>query len=170
MKVTLMFVSSLDGKITKRNDPNVTKWSSKEDQALFLRTKNENNLLVMGRKTYEATRIQLNPAILRIVLTHKPQKGVPGMLEFTDETPRYLVNRLKDKYKQMLLVGGREIATQFFKDRLIDEVWLTIEPQIFGKGTPMVADESLNISLKLISLERLNPRGTLHLRYKVIKS
>ena len=88
----------------------------------------------MGRKTYEAAHIQLKPGILRIVLTHNPQKGVPGILEFTDETPRELVNRLKNKYKQMLLLGGSDIATQFFEEKLIDEVWLTIEPKIFGSG------------------------------------
>lgn len=168
MKVILIFVSSLDGKITQGNDPDVTKWSSKEDKELFNEIKNKQNLIVMGRRTYEAANPQLKPGTLRVVLTHKPQKGVAGMLEYTDETPRQLVNRLKKKYNQMLLVGGSDIATQFFKANLIDELWLTIEPVIFGKGIPMVLEEELNVSLTLLDVRRLNPLGTLHVKYKVI--
>ena len=69
----------------------------------------------------------------------------------------------------MLLAGGSEIATQFFKDSLIDEFWLTMEPIILGSGKPLVSDEVLNIPLKLLSLRKLNTRGTLHGRYKVVK-
>ncbi len=34
----------------------------------------------------------------------------------------------------MLVVGGPHVATSFLKAQLIDELWLTIEPKIFGMG------------------------------------
>lgn len=175
MKIVLMYVSSLDGKITKGDDPVVTNWSSKEDQALFEKVRDENSLIVMGKETYEAAKdqIKLKQGLLRVVLTHNPEayrdQVAPGMLEFSSEKPRELVERLaKAGYNQMLLVGGSEIAALFFKEKLIDEVWLTIESAIFGKGIPLVAEEPLDVSLKLLDLQRLNEKGTLHVRYKVL--
>jgi len=66
-------------------------------------------------------------------------------------------------------VGGGQIAALFLKAQLIDELWLTIEPRIFGIGASFVNDEKLNIELKLLSCEQANEQGTLILKYKVIK-
>jgi riboflavin biosynthesis pyrimidine reductase len=35
---------------------------------------------------------------------------------------------------QMMIVGGPHAATSFLKDQLIDELWLTFEPKVFGTG------------------------------------
>jgi dihydrofolate reductase len=66
-------------------------------------------------------------------------------------------------------VGGAHIATSFLKEKLIDEVWLTIEPKIFGAGSNFVINESLDIDLKLLSFEKINEQGTLITKYSVIK-
>jgi dihydrofolate reductase len=68
----------------------------------------------------------------------------------------------------MLVAGGAQIATSFLKEELIDELWLTIEPKIFGSGKNFVADEKLNIKLDLLSSEKVNERGTLINKYKII--
>lgn len=176
MKVVMIMVSSLDGKITKGTDPNIYSWASKEDANLFFQLVEKYNLIVMGRKTYEAIRenIELRPDKLRIVLTKNPEKyshaAVPGSLEFSNKSPRELVNRLERKgYREMLLAGGGEINALFLKSSLVDELHLTIEPVIFGRGQALVADEKLEVSLKLIAVKKLNEKGTLHLRYKVQK-
>jgi dihydrofolate reductase len=69
----------------------------------------------------------------------------------------------------MLVVGGAHIATSFLKEQLIDELWLTIEPKIFGVGGNFVIEEKLDIKLQLISCERVNLQGTLITIYSVIK-
>jgi len=71
--------------------------------------------------------------------------------------------------KSVLIVGGAQIATAFLKEQLIDELWLTIEPRIFGNGASFVTDEKLDIDLSLISTEKINERGTLITKYSVIK-
>lgn len=68
----------------------------------------------------------------------------------------------------MAVVGGGHIATSFFKDELIDELWLTIEPRIFGRGENFVTEEKLNINLTLISCEKLNDKGSLLTKYGVV--
>jgi dihydrofolate reductase len=176
MKVTMVMVSSLNGRITRGDDLKIGLWTSKEDIKFFSSLRDKFNLIVMGRKTYEAVRneIELKPNKLRIVLTKNPaiysKDTVKGSLEFTDEHPAKLLRRLGLKgYKNCLLVGGSEIATLFLKLSLVDELYLTIEPRIFGKGKFMLADGDFEAHLKLISFKKLNRRGTLNLRYKVQK-
>lgn len=69
----------------------------------------------------------------------------------------------------MLVVGGPHIATSFLKEQLIDEIWLTIEPKIFGTGGNFVRVENLNINLRLIHFEKVNEHGTLITKHQVLK-
>lgn len=174
MKVVMVAVSSLNGKIARDKDPNIYSWTSKEDSKLFFSLIEKNNLIVMGSKTYDAAQkiIKHKKNKLRIVLTRTPKKylgeEVKGILEFTDEAPLKLVKRLENRgYEKMLLVGGSQINTLFLKSKLVNEVYLTLEPKIFGSGTNLVNEEEFCISLDLISINKLNRRGTLLLRFKI---
>lgn len=176
MKIILVMASSLDGKITQGLDPNIYTWTSLEDQRLFSSLIEKHRLIIMGSNTYEAVknRIKLVPDKLRIVLTKNPRKykqfAIPDVLEFTNESLPQLVERLKKSgYAKLLLVGGAIINTQFFKNLLVDELHLTIEPVIFGWGKTLVEPVSLSVPLRLIQVKKLNQRGTLFLKYKVIK-
>jgi dihydrofolate reductase len=178
MKVTLINVSSIDGKLTKGTRNNIYEWSSPEDFAHFKQTLSQHNLIVMGSGTFnhvkdnETAGLKPEKERLRIILTSKPetykQYAVPGQMEFSDETPTKLINRLeKLGYKQMLLVSGGKVATSFFKANLIDDLWITIEPKIFGTGEPLVQEEAFDISLQLFETKRLNENGALLLKYRI---
>ena len=175
IKVTLAMVVSLDGKSTNGKFKN-QEWSSREDQNHFQFLIASNNLIIMGRKTYEAAKpvIRLQEGKLRIVLTKDPEKfknsTIAGQLEFSKESPLALLERLaKSGYKKMLLVSGSTVNTLFFKAKLIDEIWLTVEPRIFGLGKSIVDNTELDVQLFLESTEKLNENGTLLLKYKVVK-
>jgi len=177
MKVVMVAVSSLNGKITKGDDSNIYSWTSKEDTKLFFSLIEKNNLIVMGSKTYEAARsiIKLKPNKLRVVLTKTVNKYrdnvVQGSLEFSNESPKDLIKRLEAKdYTEMLLVGGTEVNTAFLKNSLVDELHLTIEPLIFGKGKNLVSEEEFEVSLELLEVKKLNKKGTLHLIYSFSKN
>lgn len=174
MKTILVFASTLDGKVTKWGDPFVRKWTSEDDQHYFNKIWNEASLIVMGSNTYNPDPVKPFQNHLFIILTRNPSKYrahvVPGQIEFTSETPAQLVERFeKQGTGKMLIVGGAHIATSFFKDKLIDELWLTIEPKIFGTGGNFVIEEELDINLQLISCERVNEQGTLINKYAIIK-
>ncbi len=166
-------VTSVNGKSTKDIDPPFL-WASKEDQIHLYKLINQQKLIVMGKNTYFAAKkvIKLAPGILRIVITDNPGKfrgeRVSGQLEFSNETPKQLVNRLKNLgYKQILLLGGSKLNKSFLEEKSIDELWLTIEPLIFGSGLGLVDKGFPDTHLKLISVEKLNKQGTLLLKYKV---
>lgn len=171
----MIMVTTLNGKITKGNDPDIFKWTSKEDQKYFSSLLKKNKLLVMGSETYEAARknIKLDSNQLRVILTRDPGRykvnAVPGKLEFSNESPQQLVKQLENKgFKQMLLLGGGTINTLFLKENLVDELYLTLEPKIFGKGKTLIREGEFEILLKLINIKKLNQSGTLLLKYKIL--
>ena len=175
MKVILVMVSSVNGKITEGSDPDVTHWTSKEYQKLFSDIKQRYQVIIMGSHTYEEnkTRIHLSKDILRIVLTKNPEAfkhmAVTGSLEFSSESPIELVKRLESLgYSNILLVGGAEICSSFLAKKLVNELHLTIEPKLFGTGKNIVSDIPLSVDMKLVEVKQLNPSGTLHLIYRVV--
>lgn len=174
MKVTMVHVQSLDGKLTKGDNTDVHSWSSDEDSAFFVRQLREAKLIVMGRRTYEAAKSKPTPGTLRLVMTSQPERfadrAVPGQLEFTSETPGELVARLEKQFDELLLVGGGQVYGAFFAAHAVTDVYATIEPQLFGVGTEMLGNTPLDVALQLVSVEKLNDRGTLLLAYRVVES
>jgi dihydrofolate reductase len=174
MKTILIFVSTLDGKITKWGTSNVKLWTSHQDQDYYKNVLNKSRLVVMGSNTFNADTFKPIPNHLFIIMTRDPDKyknlEVPGEIEFTNESPVELTARFKSKgYKQMVVVGGPHVATSFLKEQLIDELWLTFEPKIFGTGGNFATDENLDISLRLIHCEKVNEQGTLITKYAVLE-
>jgi dihydrofolate reductase len=174
MKTILIFVSTLDGKITKWGTSNVKLWSSHRDQDYYKNVLNESKLIVMGSSTFNADTFKPSANHLFIIMTRYPDKyknsEVPEQIEFTNESPVELTARFRSKgYKQMLAVGGAHVATSFLKEQLIDELWLTLEPKIFVTGGNFVTDVKLDISLHLIDFEKVNEQGTLITKYAVLK-
>ena len=174
MKTILIFVSTLDGKITKWGEPNVSSWSSHQDQDYYKKVLNESRLIVMGSNTFNADTFKHSLDHQLIIMTGHPDKykslEIKGQIEFTNESPVELIARFISKgHKQIWVVGGPHIATSFLKEQLIDEVWLTIEPKIFGTGCNFATEINLDINLHLIHCEKVNEQGTLITQYAVLK-
>ncbi len=170
-------VSTINGKTTKGNTPGTKNLASKEDQEYFFQTLQNNNLLIMGSKTYEAARdeIKLSDDRLRVVLTSRPDdyrhEAVTNQLEFTSDKPKIVLQKLEKRgYTQAILLGGARTNTDFFKERLVDEIWLTLEPKIFGEGNDLLSSVELDLDLQLLESEKLNDTGTLLLKYELNKS
>ena len=175
MKTILIFVSTLDGKITKWGEPHVSSWSSHQDQDYYKKVLNESRLIVMGSNTFNADTFKPSANHQLIIMTRHRDKyknlEISGQIEFTKESPNELTVRFNSNgHQQMLVVGGPHIATSFLKEQLIDELWLTFEPKIFGRGGNFVTEINLDINLHLIHCEKVNEQGTLITKYAVLKS
>jgi len=174
MKAILVFVTTLDGKITKWGNPDVKSWSSAGDQNYFKKLWKESFLILMGSRTYEAEPVKPSSGHLFVIMTHDPSKYkdivTEGKLEFTSESPQGIYERFeREGHELMLVVGGPHVAASFLEAKLIDELWLTIEPKIFGTGGNFVSEVNLDIELKLLSSEKVNEQGTLINKYAVLK-
>jgi dihydrofolate reductase len=172
-KITMVMVSSINGKITFSTNSNIYQWTSKEDSQMFFDLVKKSDMIIMGAKTYQSIRskINLNPGPFRLVVTRHPsdyQKDfVKNKLEFTSASPNEIFSQFKSKYKNILLVGGSEINSLFLKSKLVNELYLTIEPLIFGSGKNLIAESDLKINCNLLKVKKLNKKGTLLLIYKL---
>lgn len=173
MQVTVAYVLSANGRITKGDDPHVPSWSSEEDGQHFRQLLAESDVIVLDRTTYELMQLRPEPTKLRIVMTHHPaaytDRAVPGQLEFTSEPVADLVKRAAGMGKErLLMVGGRHLNADFLANGLVDDLYLTFEPVLFSQGNIMIADETwLEVQLRLQSIKQLNERGTLLAHYTV---
>lgn len=176
MKIILVMVTSLDGRTTNAGKGMTYEWTSKEDQDYFSGLIKNAKLIFMGRNTYEVAKgiMKNRQGRLRVVLTHHGEtytsESVPGQLEFSDSKVATLVGDLERRgFTEALLVGGSQTNAQFFENGLIDEIWLTVEPIIFGVGNSLATNLDHDIKLQFLGLKKLNTQGTLLLKYEVAK-
>ncbi|HEX3568892.1 MAG TPA: dihydrofolate reductase family protein [Candidatus Saccharimonadales bacterium] len=176
MKITLIAAISVNGKMTDGDQPDVRVWTSPEDDAVMAEQLAAHRLLVMGRKTYEAVRPRLKLSMnkQRIILTHTPSawqdQAVPGKLEFTDESPEQIVQRSEAAgHDAMLIVGGGYVNAAFMAAGLVDELYITVEPVVFGAGVPLFEGALPTTALRLLEAKTLNERGTHLLHYVVMR-
>lgn len=166
MKVALIAAISADGKIAERTDQSSMDWTSKEDKQFFIEKTKEVGTLVMGRRTFATINKGLKGRRI-IVLTRDPSKElpIPGV-EFTSEEPVALVRRLEGEgVTELALAGGASIYGQFLNAGLVTDVYLTVEPFLFGGGVPL-AQGFDRVALKLVSMQQLNSQ-TILLHYTV---
>ena len=64
--------------------------------------------------------------------------------------------------------GGHTTWSSFAKEGLVDEIYLDIEPYLFGQGMPLFLPADFEYHLKLIETKNLNSQ-TLQLHYRVEK-
>ncbi|MDO8575841.1 MAG: dihydrofolate reductase family protein [bacterium] len=66
----------------------------------------------------------------------------------------------------MAVLGGTQTYTYFLENDLLDEIYLTIEPVVFGRGLNLFeSSKGINASFHLESTKQLNDNGSLLLHY-----
>lgn len=178
MHVVLLAAQSVDGWIS-RHDEAGDAFTSDADKRHFRAAIRACDACVMGRTTYELSKSRMRPEIFptlrRVVWTRDPAakatETVPGVLEFTDETPPATVQRLRrDGRRRCALLGGGATNAAWLTAGLVDEVCVTVESRLFAYGTPLISPSGrLDVSLELIEATPLEPRGPLLVRYLVLK-
>lgn len=166
MKISLIAAISADGKIAERAEQSSMNWTSKEDTQFFIEKTKEIGTVVMGRKTFATINKPLKGRRV-IVLTRDPSKEMPlPGVEFTNVEPVDLVRRLESEgVAELALAGGASVYGQFLQAGLVTDVYLTIEPILFGGGVPL-AQGFERVALKLESVKQLNSQ-TVVLHYTV---
>ena len=183
MQVLLIAAQSLDGWITRHASAGDA-FASEADKTHFRATIRDCDACVMGRATYEISkdrmRPQAFPGLRRVIWTRRPDafaaEAIPGVLEFTGESPAETVARLRaDGRKRCALLGGGSVNAAWLAAGLVDEVCVTVESRIFGTalagtapGTGATAPgPALDVELELNEARTLAAGGPLLLRYTV---
>ena len=89
-------------------------------------------------------------------------------IEFIHKDAAGFVKELKHQDgKNIWVVGGGELLQVFMKEKLVDELFITIAPILLGKGIPLFRDNDFQTRLSLIGVNRHNQFAELH--YEVEK-
>ncbi len=163
MKTFIIAGITADGFIAKDAHHSAS-WTSKADKEHFKELTKKAGVMVMGRNTFETIGKAL-PGRRTIVLSRtKTFEDV----ETTDETPEKLVERLEQEGVQELAIcGGTAIYSAFMKSNLVDKIYLTIEPLLFGQGLTLF-NTNLEHKLKLESNTKIGDNSIV-LEYSIIK-
>jgi dihydrofolate reductase len=172
MKLILMMAMTVDGIIAKNKNQNAD-WTSKADKKIFIAETKKAGAIIMGDTTFEAMGKKALPGRLNLILSLTPEKYQsqikPGELEFMKAKPEEVVEYLKKKnYQTAILGGGARTNAYFLKADLVDEIWITVEPKIFGLGMNFTEGEDLNLNLELIEAKEIGDNAV-QLRYKILK-
>jgi dihydrofolate reductase len=163
MKVFIIAAQTLDGFIAKSLDQVSTNWTSTDDKKFFTERTKKAGVVVMGSSTYRTFNKPLKD---RLNIVYSRNESFEGT-EKTSLEPKELVKDLEARgFSEVAICGGSSIYTLFLKAGVVDTIYLTIEPILFGNGISLL-NENIDLNLALISEEKTSS-GTLFLEYKVL--
>lgn len=144
-----------------------TPWSNEEWEAFQSMVKKTGNMII-GRKTYELMKedgfeMFNNPKI--VVISHQTidDQGVVS----AGSTQEALTALEEAGFSEALVAGGGQINSLFMEEGLIDEVYLDVEPMLFGKGVPLFnGGAEFESRLEFLDQRMLNAH-TIQLHYRV---
>jgi len=129
--------------------------------------------IVMGRETYDVvTRLYDDynfdsvPVSLKIIVSRDPKFKAPKDYVVV-QSPEAAVEVVAAKgHKELFLIGGGRLNSSFLKAGLVDEIHLTINPYIIGKGRSFIGPEDFEMPLQLIGT-RVISGDRIAVNYKV---
>ncbi len=163
MKVVLIAAVTADGFIARSNPEISTSWTSPEDTKFFVEKTKELGVMIMGSTTFKTIGKAL-PGRRNIVYSSKTidMEGI----EVTNESPQDLIKRLDDEgHDSVAICGGSAIYDMFLGAGLVDELYLTIEPVLFGDGVSLARNAHDN-TLELQPIKQLSDQVVV-LHYKI---
>lgn len=161
MRIFIIAAVTADGFIA-RNNHEFPDWTSKEDKRSFVQL-TKAAVLIFGGNTFRAIGRPL-PNRRNIVYTR--QKLVVAGVEATVLPPVKLVGQLqREGHDQIAICGGSTIYSLFLEAGIVSELYLTVEPLLFGTGVPLLSQPA-TAQLELQEQTKLNSDSIL-LHYKL---
>lgn len=162
------FVASLDGKVAVKK-PGYWPIGSKIDHQVLLELRSHADCLIHGKNLAK----QFGEETKKSLKKHHP--NLPYLVAITRNLSELMSKLHKKGYKRVLVEGGPTLLTSFLKEDLIDEIFLTISPKIFGseKDTTLTLAEGYLFppaqikKFKLISVKKAGDE--VFLRYRVVR-
>ncbi|HWC19249.1 MAG TPA: dihydrofolate reductase family protein [Terriglobales bacterium] len=129
---------------------------------------------IMGRKTFDIA-LKMGGSfstskISTYVFSHSRPPGPRDGVTFTNESPVSFIAELsKRKGKNIWLMGGGELAREFLKADLVDELYIGIVPTLLGEGIPLFPSGFPQRDFALLENKTFS-RGLIALKYRRVRS
>src|SRR5260370_17816771 len=101
------------------------------------------DIAIRGRKTYDVA-LKMggggrgDSKMKSYVFSHSKAPGERGGVTFVNESPKSFVEQLRKRTgRDIWLMGGGELARDFLKEDLVDELYIGIVPVLIGEGIPL---------------------------------
>lgn len=171
MKVVLYMAVSANGLIAKKNDD--TSWISKKEWNSYSLVVRTSGNVVVGSRTYNILTKQHEFSEFKnvvIVVVSRDKNFAPSNHNhFVVRSPQDAISLLSKKgFRTALVAGGGKLNASFMREKLVDEIFLDIEPIVFGKGISLFAESGFESGLKLVETKKLS-KNEIQLHYKVVK-
>ncbi|HRD37701.1 MAG TPA: dihydrofolate reductase family protein [Bacteroidia bacterium] len=171
-RVILYIAMSLDGYIAKPNDDlSFLGIVQKEGEDYgYFEFVNSVDTVIVGRKTYDWVMKHVDEFPHKDKTTYiisKNTKPSVNNLHYYNGDLKKLVSQLKSQEgKNIFCDGGAEVVNLLLKDKLIDELIISVIPVLLGEGTRLFKDGRPEQNLKLIS-SRSYEKGLVQLHYSI---
>jgi dihydrofolate reductase len=163
-KVILGLGISLDGYIARPNGAVDFLFMPKDySMAPFFATI---DTAVMGRKTLDAAGDHFSgSSMATYVFSRSRPPGERGGITFIDQSPATLIRQLRKRPgKNIWLMGGGELARDFLKADLVDELYLGVVPVLLGEGIPLFPSGFPQRNFSLVE-NKTYSKGLITLKY-----
>jgi dihydrofolate reductase len=172
-KVVLGLGISLDGYIARPDGAVDFLFMPKDySMAPFFKTI---DTALMGRKTLDAA-LKMgaggfsSSSMTTYVFSQTLQPGERDGLIFTDKSPLSVIRQIRKKPgKNIWLMGGGELARDFLKADLVDEIYIGIVPILLGEGVPLFPPGFPQREFKLAE-NKTYSKGLIALKYGRVRS
>lgn len=135
--------------------------------------------MIMGRKTWANAQEQFSEEDLEkarslqsgmkeyVFSRSLPAGPARGGYEIVNDDPGEFVRELKKQDgKDIMVMGGGDLARSLFEAGVIDEIGFNIHPVLLGSGIPLFHEMSRQIDLELIECKPLKS-GCVYVLYNV---
>ncbi|MDO8664717.1 MAG: dihydrofolate reductase family protein [Candidatus Liptonbacteria bacterium] len=167
MKVILYMAISANGFIARKDDD--VPWSGSIFACYYDFVRKRGNI-ILGKRTYkimkEVGEFEKLGFPLTVVVSDSPDKINNEKTIFVS-SPKEAIKNLEERGVEEAIVGGGSILnSSFMAENLIDEIYLDVEPIIFGEGIPLFAAGDFEKKLELIEIKNISD-NEIQLHYRV---
>jgi dihydrofolate reductase len=161
--------TTINGFIAKENDD--TSFVSENSWKEYLKMVEESDCIIVGRRTYEVMPLEefVKGKLYVVFTTQTDLEEKTDKLRFTKDDPKLIIQSLKKEgVKQVCICGGGTLNSSFMTENLVDEIYLDVEPVIFGKGIRLFRENDFEAKLKLLEIKKLSD-DEIQLHFQVLK-
>lgn len=166
-KIIVYIATSLDGYIA-REDGSIG-WLPESAESGYDAFYKSIDTVIMGKTTYDQV----------LTFGTYPYKGKKSFVftmtnqtkdenvEFVSDVDKFVKDGFPGAGENIWLVGGAQIITSFLKQKIVDDIIVTIIPVLLGNGIRLFKNMTSETKLELIKTEKYAQLTDLH--YKVLK-